>query len=173
MVSERGVPCGSVHVEAFCNSQRCPIHCEVTDFGVWSLCSKSCGGGLVSRNRTVKVHPNYGGNSCPPLVERERCNTHHCPVNCKVSKLSTWSPCSASCDYGYKVRHRAVLEEPKYNGTACPALIVKKSCINKPCAVDCTVSPWSPFTPCSSTCGKTGRRLYMFACSYVLRFFLV
>ena len=54
-----------------------PVDCLVTSWS-WSSCSRTCGGGTMSRARTVTQEPMYGGRSCPVLEEEKACNTEVC-----------------------------------------------------------------------------------------------
>jgi hypothetical protein len=52
--------------------------CSVTDWGEWTPCSSSCGGGLRRRERSVAFYPAGAGASCPALIEEEDCNSRSC-----------------------------------------------------------------------------------------------
>jgi hypothetical protein len=141
---------------AACNNGTCevlPVDCQVSAFGGWSACSKSCGGGTRSRSRTVTVQPKNGGNACPALTESEGCNTQGCPVDCQVSAFTGWSGCSKACEGGTQSRSRSVTVQPQNGGNACPALTESRSCNTQACPVDCQVGPFSGWTTCSKDCG--------------------
>ena len=52
-------------------------------WSVWTTCTKSCGGGIISRSRTCTVpEPQFGGKDCSLLGkadETKACNEHVCP----------------------------------------------------------------------------------------------
>ena len=49
------------------------------EWGTWSTCSRTCGNGTRSRNRTC-TGPFYGGRDCEGDPDHwERCNTFNCP----------------------------------------------------------------------------------------------
>jgi len=48
--------------------------CEVSAFGPWTPCSKSCGGGVQTRTRTVT----RDGSQCPALKQQQACHTQEC-----------------------------------------------------------------------------------------------
>merc|ERR1712139_329838 len=55
--------------------------CVVTQWSKWTKCNKECGGGEVSRKRSVKVTAMNGGEECPNedgLVEAASCNVESC-----------------------------------------------------------------------------------------------
>ena len=55
------------------------VDCEWNDFGEWTSCSKTCGGGERSRSRIVKTIEQKGGNPCTgEATEVESCNTNSC-----------------------------------------------------------------------------------------------
>jgi hypothetical protein len=67
-----------------CNTQPCPEHC-VGDWGPWSSCSGSCGGGSRTSSFVVTLPALYGGIDCVAannMVRSEACNEHHCPIDC-------------------------------------------------------------------------------------------
>ena len=54
-------------------------NCEWNTFGDWSECSATCGGGVQSRERTVKQEAENGGHNCTGEAREETpCNTHNC-----------------------------------------------------------------------------------------------
>ena len=101
--------------EEKCNTQVCdtvvtPVDCTYTDWNPWSSCTKTCGGGTKSKNRTKKTVAKNGGKECVgSLQEEETCNTQECltslktagkPVDCTYDSWSTWSPCTKTCGGG-------------------------------------------------------------------------
>eukprot|EP00111_Clytia_hemisphaerica_P024359 TCONS_00071884-protein len=84
-----------------------PIDGGVSDFGPWSQCSKSCGGGRKSRERAcVDPIPNDPGKGCENLTQVEECNTQNCPINGAWGGWSEFSQCSKSCGMGSQSRSR-------------------------------------------------------------------
>ena len=55
-----------------------PLDCIVGDWGPWGQCSKTCGGGIQIRNRSVKYPAQFGGQQCPTLENKRLCNTQAC-----------------------------------------------------------------------------------------------
>ncbi|MEE6489104.1 hypothetical protein FKM82_015489 [Ascaphus truei] len=51
----------------------CPRDCVVSEFSLWSTCSKGCGKSLQHRTRSVISPPLYGGSDCPNLTESRVC----------------------------------------------------------------------------------------------------
>ena len=103
------------------------IDCLVSDWGAWSPCSKTCGGGTQTRERTILRLPANGGTKCPSLIDTPReCNTAACPVaqpiNCVVSSWSDWTACSKPCGGGTQTRTRTITQQPANGGTQCPSL---------------------------------------------------
>ncbi|XP_043550004.1 thrombospondin type-1 domain-containing protein 7B [Chiloscyllium plagiosum] len=76
----------------------CPQDCVVSEFSIWSACSKGCGKGLQHRVRSVLSPPLYGGNTCPSLTETRSCDIQ---ISCLVGedefqyslKVGPWSDC--------------------------------------------------------------------------------
>ena len=54
-----------------------------SDYGEWSECSASCGGGTQVKIRTcTKPAPAHGGADCVGKSQKtQECNTHACPGN--------------------------------------------------------------------------------------------
>jgi hypothetical protein len=47
-----------------CNKQACPIDCQLSDYGPFDVCSRTCGSGSQTKRRTVLVAPQHGGRTC-------------------------------------------------------------------------------------------------------------
>ena len=57
----------------------CKVDCKLTGFSEWGECSKTCGGGVRRRFRTVRFVNRNGGEPCLGSKEEgEPCNTQPC-----------------------------------------------------------------------------------------------
>ncbi|XP_076081403.1 coadhesin-like [Mytilus galloprovincialis] len=68
-----------------CAESDCPVLGAWSEWGVWSLCSTSCGSGNRTRNRLCdNPPPSHGGEYCNgKTLDTDTCNTHECPTdNC-------------------------------------------------------------------------------------------
>ena len=135
-----------------CNTGGCPLDCAVSTWSVPSDCSQSCAEGSQLRTRVVLRAAAMGGRECPALTESAQCNTAPCPMDCTVSQWSTWSVCSKSCGGGTQVRSRQALRHAMHDGFTCPTLLQTTTCSEIPCAVNCVLSAWSPWSLCSQSC---------------------
>lgn len=74
----------------------CPRDCVVSEFSMWTSCSKSCGMGLQNRIRFVLAPPLFGGAACPNLTEFRTCQLRVCEGNESLYslKVGSWGPCS-------------------------------------------------------------------------------
>ena len=60
------------------------VNCAWEDFGEWSECSASCGGGTRTRTRVVSIPSENGGDECTgDATETENCETQECPAGSK------------------------------------------------------------------------------------------
>ena len=57
----------------------CSVDCEWNQFGNWSSCSETCGGGEKSRTRSKKTEEQNGGRCPGKAIETNSCNTDSCP----------------------------------------------------------------------------------------------
>ncbi|VDH95487.1 Hypothetical predicted protein [Mytilus galloprovincialis] len=68
-----------------CAESDCPVIGAWSEWGVWSLCSASCGSGNRTRSRQCdNPLPSYGGAYCHgKTFDSDKCNTHEFPTdNC-------------------------------------------------------------------------------------------
>ena len=148
-----GVACPSMNQAATCGDPQCPVHCEHNIFAPWSVCSKTCGGGLQARSRAIIRHAAHGGTACEHLDETQACSKKPCPIDCVVSSFGAWSRCSANCGSGMSLRARSVVSSAAHTGKACPSLSEVQVCNSHECPSACTVSGWGDWGACSTSCG--------------------
>ncbi|XP_060733030.1 thrombospondin type-1 domain-containing protein 7B [Tachysurus vachellii] len=96
-------------------------------------------------------------------LQEESCSIP-CPLDCRLSVWSAWSPCSVSCGSGLRVRSRWLREKPFNGGRPCPKLDLKNQVSEVvPCRGVCAVYQWvtESWSFCSintvdegSTCGE-------------------
>jgi hypothetical protein len=137
-----------------CKERECPIDCKMGEWGEFSACDASCGGGVQKRTRKPLVNPNHGGHLCPHDEESKHCNQQGCPLDCTYTAYGEWSACSESCGYGLRSRSRTVSTRPEFGGKACPGVRQTAECNMGLCPIHCSVSSWSPWGHCTKTCGE-------------------
>ncbi|KAK3098047.1 hypothetical protein FSP39_015564 [Pinctada imbricata] len=63
-----------------CKMEKCPIDCEVGEWGPWTPCSSTCGdNGVQKRRRKIIKRPKRGGISCPSRRAKRMCILPKCP----------------------------------------------------------------------------------------------
>ncbi|XP_017787467.1 PREDICTED: spondin-1 [Habropoda laboriosa] len=119
--------------------------CETTEWGSWSECSSTCGPGLKMRTRRFKDR--MGRKRCPnvSLFEKVKCMEAACAPGleeqidpaCKATDWSDWSPCSASCGKGVKLRTRLLMVDPSQQQECSSKmeLLQQRPCLEQ---ADCT-----------------------------------
>jgi len=79
-----GHPCGKTSETKACNGQACEKDCELSDWTVWSSCSKDCDGGTQKRQKFIKEAAEGAGKCAdgwePTRLEYKKCNAHRCDV---------------------------------------------------------------------------------------------
>ncbi|CAD7088135.1 unnamed protein product [Hermetia illucens] len=107
--------------------------CALTLWSEWSSCSATCGKGTRTKsrkyvNRKARKKCEAGSPNKPPLEINEDCFGTECTGDisentllddhpeCRMSKWSSWSPCSVTCGDGIQKRQRRVL----YRGVSSP-----------------------------------------------------
>ena len=131
--SDGGDDCPSLTEDQNCNTHNCPVDCVVSEWGDFSACSVTCGGGIQTRTRSVVTPTSDGGAACPALSEDQVCNTDGCPVDCVVSEWGDFGACSADCDGGTQTRTRTIVTPTSNGGSACPALSDSQVCNTEAC----------------------------------------
>lgn len=149
-----GAECPTLIETTSCNTDKCPIDCQVSDWTIFSECTQKCGGGTKTRSRIISEQPLNGGKECPDIIsETINCNTHTCPIDCVVSEWTEYTKCSSEYDGGIKSRSRTIITPPVNGGKECPVLSENVICNTKLKPLDCVVSEWTNYSPCSAECG--------------------
>ena len=122
-----------------CNTQPCPINCS-GEFGPFSQCSKTCGGGTQTKTYAITTPAQYGGAPCPNLngdIQTQSCNTQPCPIDCEGS-YGEFSQCSKTCGGGTKTKPYEITTPAQHGGTPCPiSPPINETCNTQPCPIDC------------------------------------
>lgn len=137
--------------------------CDVKDW-VAGSCSVDCDdtcprtdsnacGGTQTLSREIVVAPNQYGAQCPALRAAKKCGQFSCPVNCKMSEWSGWSKCTKECEGGVQGKTRSILVKPRNGGDECDTVQEMRACNTGSCDRDCTLVPWTEWSPCSNACG--------------------
>uniref|UniRef100_A0ABM0M4D4 Hemicentin-1-like n=1 Tax=Saccoglossus kowalevskii TaxID=10224 RepID=A0ABM0M4D4_SACKO len=161
-----GLQClGSDVQSQMCKIQTCSVDGKWGTWNSWQMCSKSCGTGKQTRERTCSnPAPRHGGRPCDGQDKQENyCNTEGCPVHGNWSTWEEWGECSASCNGGQQRRYRTCNNpRPSHGGRFCQGTNTQmKSCNLQECSVDGRWSEWGDWTECSLSCDggeKTRRR---------------
>ncbi|XP_062308696.1 A disintegrin and metalloproteinase with thrombospondin motifs 10 [Osmerus eperlanus] len=152
-----------------CNSEPCSPNWWTGD---WSECSRSCNGGLRTREVLCKrrvspsEHKVQDDSACtsPPPPLTEPCSTHTCPPEWLALD---WSECNPGCGPGF--RHRVVLCKSGESGDTVPESRCPKH--GRPtsrvrCNLQrCPPPHWvtGPWGECSSRCGL-GQEMRLVQC---------
>ncbi|XP_071953956.1 SCO-spondin-like isoform X2 [Antedon mediterranea] len=144
--------------EMNCNEHLCPIHGGYTEWTKWPECPVTCGGAEIWRNRNcTNPVPQYDGDDCQgPNTGSKLCNDIvQCPIHGNWGRWLYWSMCSKQCEGGESKRIRLCNNpSPLYGGKQCNGTSQEtKTCNEHRCPVHGGYSKWSPWEPCSKSCG--------------------
>ncbi|XP_066920815.1 SCO-spondin-like isoform X2 [Clytia hemisphaerica] len=154
-----GRPCeGFNRYQRGCAYDRCPVHGAWSSWGMFTACSKTCGGGSKSRSRLCNSpSPSYGGSKCAGKAnDVQKCNSQACAVDGNWGKWGSFGKCSKSCGGGVTIRKRACNSPVPFNGGAkCPGSSEdRQECNSGKCPVNGKWGAWSSYGSCSKTCGS-------------------
>lgn len=139
----------------------------------WSGCSVTCGGGTMTRNRTLATKETWCGKPANgSSIEVKNCNDQSCGFqDCTFSQWTAWLPadaCTGLCSEGHAERTRTITNHAHGGGAPCEGSTHewqrcpydKDTCTGYTVASrDCVVSDWSSWSECSQTCA-TGYRVH-------------
>jgi len=117
-----GTECPPMRISRTCNTQGCPVDCELTPWESWGTCSAECNGGVRSRARQKTIDQLNGGEPCAALSETEACNGQNCDQPCELHSWSEWSLCSMQCGGGHEGRQRDIMTEATGQGKCANAM---------------------------------------------------
>ncbi|XP_071965550.1 SCO-spondin-like [Antedon mediterranea] len=145
--------------ETKCGEECCDEDCELSEWSVWSNCSKSCdetGSGIMYRERSIINQCN--ADPCEPIFEENECFPSCCPKDCKIGVWTLWSQCTVLCyfDVGIQSRSRDIWPEV-CGGRSCNNSDVYQV---KQCSGPCELSEWSEWACECSLCNVTTDLLY-------------
>ncbi|XP_053382197.1 collagen alpha-6(VI) chain-like [Mercenaria mercenaria] len=131
----------------------CPVLCEWGPWSSWSDCSKTCGGGSLSRDRGLCCTVNMTISTCladcgisdPVFKEEARCNPYcyNSGMFVNVGRISGNCSCDSLHDGDCCEKQKPLIAEPDGN------LI---------CNDICNWTPWEPWSTCSVSCGGGGQQ---------------
>lgn len=158
-----GSPCDGDSTESRnCNAVDCPVNCTWGQWGGWSACDKTCGGGKAARGRNKDTIEANGGEQCAGLPQDVvTCNEEECPIDCEWGSWKTWSSCDKTCGGGKKSRTRRKHRLAVGAGVDCQGPnTAADDCGTQACPhpINCRWEDWSLWSVCSVTCG-TGARI--------------
>nr|XP_057903124.1 adhesion G protein-coupled receptor B1-like isoform X3 [Doryrhamphus excisus] len=150
----------------------------------WSVCSQECGGGVQVRSRTCQPDDAVcegtveEGRPCNPqaCIGKERTKSQGLraiiglrrdhtddpsfgvvatqTANAKTDEWSAWTACSVTCGEGWQSRTR-VCATSSFTTQCTGPLRENRPCNNTAiCPVDGAWDEWTPWSLCSSTCGR-------------------
>ena len=127
-------------------------NCCPGDWGRWTPCSVTCGGGIQARVYEVNFNKAPAGCEAPTMQE-QKCNVEPCPQDC-VGAWSGWSACDAVCGQGRKMRRFVVRQPALRGGVEC--LTHSDAEEEQPCEGKPVTSPLCKGLSCEGHYGEWG-----------------
>jgi len=113
----------------------------------------SCAGGTQNMTRAVVQNLTLGAE-CPALILEKGCNNIPCPIDCEQTPWSPFSKCSKECGGGVQQRSRNTVTRPDNGGEACEDNSETQQCNVDSCDLDCVLTDWQAWGPCSRACSS-------------------
>eukprot|EP00930_Biecheleria_cincta_P096731 TRINITY_DN88536_c0_g1_i1.p1 TRINITY_DN88536_c0_g1~~TRINITY_DN88536_c0_g1_i1.p1 ORF type:complete len:1777 (+),score=234.93 TRINITY_DN88536_c0_g1_i1:51-5333(+) len=137
--------------------------CQISEWESWAPCTATCGGGQMSRLRSIVTPNKPGGVPCnDTLSEVQACGTQACGgrecQDCIWGEWGPWGECS-KCG-GQRYRHRQVAKMPNYCGRVCdPGAAKEVMQCHSNCGDThfCVWTSWADASSCSSECGHASK----------------
>ncbi|CAM9508312.1 unnamed protein product [Lampetra planeri] len=135
----------------------------------WGACSRSCRGGLRVRRRECDARCPH---ACEGLAEEtDGCSEQDCPSKnthssgggsweprfgseLNTEEWSKWSACSVTCGHSIQIRTRSCVTASYGSLCASPLRETKPCNTTVSCPINGLWDEWSPWSLCSSTCGR-------------------
>eukprot|EP00416_Gambierdiscus_australes_P025281 CAMPEP_0171058888 /NCGR_PEP_ID=MMETSP0766_2-20121228/2807_1 /TAXON_ID=439317 /ORGANISM="Gambierdiscus australes, Strain CAWD 149" /LENGTH=844 /DNA_ID=CAMNT_0011514241 /DNA_START=13 /DNA_END=2548 /DNA_ORIENTATION=- len=135
-----------------CEAKCVPLNCAFHEWEEWSLPAPT---GLCERHRTISTMNNECGLPCSgPLGETKACVLPNPDRrDCALSDWTAWGECTMNGKIGHRQRHRAVIQQPSFDGTACNDTLSETTPCSLYTVVDCTLSEWGDWEACKKSCG--------------------
>jgi len=149
-----GTACPATNETTPCNTNCCSVNCVVGEWVSWGSCDATCGGGTLTRIRSIQTPASCGGTACPATTGTIDCNTNCCPVSCVVGEWVSWGSCSSSCGGGQQLRQRRILTQPSCGGYSCPSTSDNRACNSQGCPSNCVTGEWRSWASCTKSCGS-------------------
>ncbi|CAH3040441.1 unnamed protein product, partial [Porites evermanni] len=131
-----------------------PLNCILlvnggwSEWGSWTSCSHTCGGGSQTRMRTcTNPPPSGGGADCQGgNSQSQSCNTDECTVDGNWSEWGVWGSCSQTCGGDFKRAWQS-------SYSACPSNTIATQQKVILILVNGGWTLWGVWGSCSQTCG--------------------
>lgn len=136
-----------------CNKQEA-ADCTMSQWGVWTKCSATCGPGWQSRERRVTQLAEDGGRPCEgSLRMMSQCLVEACDGRaCELKEWSDWEGCDSK-NPRQAYRTREVKHGKVGDGEGCAGHMHEtRGCPSDP-ARDCVVADWGSWSDCDKVCG--------------------
>jgi len=137
--------------------------CDFADWSDWEPTTPCTG--LCTRTREIKQNKTMCGIPCDGNLEESMvcANASTCSSrDCQMSTWSDWSSCDSPPDPKWsnqKVRSRKVTKPAAPGGGPCTgALEETEWCKEYDAVLNCTLSDWSEWDPCTDTCGLSYKK---------------
>lgn len=143
-----------------CTGIQVPIDCVLGAWAGFSPCTVSCGGGTLTKHRSVHPEQSNGAACTGDTTMVESCNSQACPnsdcEDCKWSQWTAWDECT-SCE-GQRQRRREIMHIGNYCGRKCdPSNSVETTGCKGAVACEdflfCAWTKWHDWTGCPNACG--------------------
>ena len=145
-----------------CQVMSCKVNGAWSQWSPWSPCSRTCGMAIKRRRRScTDPLPQNGGNNCDGGFSQSQnriCLGPPCVSLLRWTSWSDFSPCSASCGPGERIRRRFCINELHETVKGCTGNRTDiANCTFGPCPVNGAWSSWTDWSRCHPILCKKAR----------------